>query len=332
MENSPQFTDRLIGVIRAQEDIANLGLDLGSVMSLVTQRALVLTPATGAVIELAEGDELVYRATSGLAAPHLGLRLRRENSLSGLCIAKEQMIVCVDAEEDSRVDKDACRLIGLRSMIVVPLRHDTNVVGVLKVYSPTPNMFDESDERILDLMSGLIASAMFHSTQSDAAALFHRATHDPLTGLANRALFYDRLRHSVVYAKRERQNFAVVSLDMDGLKGINDTFGHRVGDAVIVEVAQRLSHVGRESDTVARIGGDEFGVILACPSERQAIEAYAKRLANEMKVPFDFEGREIALSVSSGVAVFPLDGQDITGLVDTADSNMYVAKRSQLTS
>ena len=330
MENLPQFTDRLIGVIRAQEDIASLGLDLGSVMSLVTQRALELTPATGAVVELVEEDELVYRAASGLAAPHLGLRLLRKNSLSGLCISRDQMIVCEDSEIDVRVDREACRLIGLRSMIVVPLRHGSDVVGVLKVYSPTPGMFNESDKRILGLMSGLIASSMFHSTQSDAAALFHRATHDPLTGLANRALFYDRLRHSLAYAKREKENFAVVSLDLDGLKKINDSLGHRTGDAVITEVAQRLSNVSRESDTVARVGGDEFGVILGCPSERKAIEAYAKRLARELKTPFDFEGRQVTLSLSSGVAIFPVDGQDINRLVDKADANMYVAKRSQM--
>ena len=331
MENSPQFTDRLLGVIRAQEEIANLGLDLGSVMSLVTRRVIELTPAAGAVVELAEDDELVYRATSGLAAPHLGLRLMRKNSLSGLCIAEDTMLICEDSELDPRVDKEACRLIGLRSMIVVPLRHEFDVVGVLKVFSPTPGIFDESDERILGLMSGLIASAMFHSTKNDTAALFHRATHDALTGLGNRALFYDRLRHSLACARREKQNFAVISLDMDGLKKINDTFGHRMGDAVITEVAHRLSEVSRECDTVARVGGDEFGVILVCPSERAACEAHSQRLAKILQEPFDFEGQIVTLSLSSGAAVFPLDGDDITGLIDRADVNMYIAKRLQTT-
>ena len=144
-------------------------------MSHVVKRVLDLTPATGAVVELAEGDELVYRATSGAAESHLGLRLLRENSLSGLCIAQGQTLSCDDSETDPRVDQEACRLIGLRSMIVVPLRHDVQVVGVLKVYSSLPRNFDDTDEEILSLLSDLIASAMFNATQNESGARLARS-------------------------------------------------------------------------------------------------------------------------------------------------------------
>lgn len=327
--DSPQSSDRLRGVIRAQTEIANLGLDLGAVMALVTQRVLDLTPAAGAVVELLEGDEMVYRATSGAAEPHLGLRLASENSLSGLCIASNATLICDDSDSDPRVDQEACRLIGLRSMIVVPLRHDADVVGVLKVFSPAPHTFDRSDVEILGLISELIGSAMFHSTQNESGALFHRATHDGLTGLSNRALFYDRLRHTLATASRDDQNFAVLSLDMDGLKTINDTWGHRTGDAAICEVANRIGAVSRQSDTVSRLGGDEFGVILAHPSDQKSVLAHSERLAKAMEDPFELDDHRFDLSVSTGFAVFPDDGNDVAALLDRADQTMYDVKRER---
>ena len=156
------------------------GLDLGDVIALVSTRAQQLTRASGAVVELAEGDEMVYRATSGIAAQHLGLRLKRKNSLSGLCVAEGRPLCCDDSDTDDRVDRTACRKIGLRSMIVVPLRHHDVVVGVLKVMAGAPHAFDDSDVHILGLMSDLIAAAMFHAAKT--SELFIQATHDAMTG------------------------------------------------------------------------------------------------------------------------------------------------------
>ena len=331
MSNAPNVstdrTQRLLEVIKAQSEIAKLGLDLGAVMSHVTQRVLDLTPATGAVVELAEGDELVYRATSGVAEPHLGLRLLRANSLSGLCISRGQMLTCVDSDTDPRVDKEACRLVGLRSMIVVPLRHDAQVVGVLKVYSSVPRKFDKTDEEILGLMSDLIASAMFNAAQNESGALFYRATHDALTGLANRALFFDRLRHTLSNARRDHRSFTLLSLDMDGLKPINDTLGHRAGDAALCEIAERITKNSRQSDTVARVGGDEFGVILARCAGPEDAEAHAWRIDESLRAPFDFESHPVPLAASIGTASYPEHGEDIIQLMDVADQSMYAAKR-----
>ena len=298
-------------------------------MSRVSERVLDLTPATGAVVELAEGDELVYRATSGAATSHLGLRLLRANSLSGLCIARGQMLTCADSETDDRVDREACRLIGLRSMIVVPLRHHEQVVGVLKVYSSEARNFDDTDEEILGLMSDLIASAMYNATNNETGALFYQATHDALTGLANRALFYDRLRHALTCARRDEQSFALLSLDMDGLKSINDTLGHRAGDAALREIAERIQHNSRQSDTVARVGGDEFGVILVGSGRPEDVMAHESRLDNQLRAPFSFESHPVALGASIGSAIYPDQGEDIIQLMDTADQAMYAAKRGR---
>lgn len=326
--DSSQSNLRLLEIIKTQTDIAKLGLDLGAVMSLVAQRACALTAATGAVVELAEGDEMVYRATSGAAEPHLGLRLNRHASLSGLCVAQGEMLVCDDSDDDPRVNSETCRKIGLRSMIVVPLRHDDSVVGVLKVFAALPGSFGESDRQVLGLMSDLIAAAMYHATQNEVGALFLRATHDALAGLANRALFYDRLRHTLANASRDAKRFGVLNLDIDGLKPINDGLGHRAGDAAIREVATRIKQGSREADTTARVGGDEFSVILTQAGSRDEIRSHTERLSALIGAPFAFESSPMLLAASIGAAIYPDDGEDISTLMESSDRAMYAAKRS----
>ncbi|VVU48632.1 GAF domain-containing protein [Burkholderia anthina] len=127
----------LLRIIATQTEIAKLGLDLGSVMAYVTEQVPHLTGASGAVVEFAEGDDMVYRAASGSAAGMLGLRLRRSGSLSGLCVTRGELLHCTDSETDPRVDRDACRRVGLRSMLVMPLMHADTTVGVLKVMRRT---------------------------------------------------------------------------------------------------------------------------------------------------------------------------------------------------
>ncbi|KRD39057.1 MULTISPECIES: sensor domain-containing diguanylate cyclase [unclassified Lysobacter] len=318
---------RLLQVIETQTEIARLGLDLGGVMDLVARRAQILTGAVGAVVELAEGEDMVYRAASGIAEPSLGLRLRRAASLSGACVAVGAPLNCEDSETDPRVDREACRSVGLRSMIVVPLKHHQTVVGVLKVMGAAPSAFDSDDLRMLDLMSGLIGAAMYHAARYETDELFHQATHDQLTGLPNRALFYDRLRHCLAQAQRDRRRIGILNLDMDGLKPVNDRMGHRAGDAALVEFAARVRRSARSGDTVARVGGDEFGVILPGIEHRDGAFAQAQRLAESLDPPFAFDDRSIALQASIGCAIYPDDGEDLGELLHKADQSMYSAKR-----
>ena len=321
--------DRLLGVIQTQTEVARLGLDLGSVMTLVVERAQALTHAKGSVIELADGDEMVYRAASGVAERHLGMRLNRSGSLSGRCILEGRSLVCEDSETDSRVDREACRRVGLRSMIVMPLRHHDQVVGVLKVLAPAPRAFDETDVQVLELMSGLVAAAMFHATRLESHELLHRATHDPLTGLPNRALFFDRLRHCMALAQRQRQRLAVLSVDMDGLKPINDCHGHRCGDAALCELARRLREATRTDDLVARLGGDEFAVLLVRIPDREALTTHVARVGERVCGPFEFRQATIAVEASVGMALYPDDSDALDTLLDMADAGMYARNRER---
>ncbi|KHK50636.1 diguanylate cyclase [Ralstonia sp. A12] len=317
----------LIEIVRAQSEIAKLGTDLGAIMALVTERAQHLTCATGAVLELAEGEEMVYRATSGLTDSLLGLRLARKGSLSGLCVQTGDILNCEDSELDPRVDREACRRVGLRSMVVTPLRHLDTTVGVLKLVAPEVGVFTERDIGVLGLMSELIAAAMFHAANAERDQLYLRATHDALTALPNRALFYDRLRQSIHLAQRAQGALGVLNVDMDNLKLINDRYGHRAGDAAIRETAQRMSRSARRSDTVARVGGDEFAVILPGIDARGDAQTQCERLIEEVQQPYAFEGQSLDLRVSVGVAVMPEDGTEITTLLDQADRAMYATKR-----
>lgn len=137
--------EQLMQVIEIQREIAKLGLDLAEVMQFAVEQVLPLMGADGAAIELAEGDEMVYRAASGISKPQLGLRLRIDGSLSGLSVRTGEILTCADSETDPRVDRLACQKVGLRSMIVMPLKHTGTTVGVLKAMSARPEKFSQAD-------------------------------------------------------------------------------------------------------------------------------------------------------------------------------------------
>ncbi len=316
-------------IIRTQSEISRLGPDLGAVIECAAESVQQLTQAGAAIVEMVEGEEMVYRAATGFASPCLGLRMKRAGSLTGHSIDQGQMLLCADSETDTRVDREACRRVGLRSMVVAPLHFNQAPVGVLKIASNEPDAFHEQDLAVLDSMSDLIASAMFHAARFEEGELYYKATHDSLTGLANRALFYDRLRQRMALARRNGVSFGLLSADMDGLKQINDTYGHRAGDAALREVASRIKTITRVSDTFARLGGDEFALILTEVHNREGAQQAASRVEQALYEPFQFDGWMLPLSLSIGHALFPLDGEEIDPLLDAADQAMYTAKRSR---
>jgi diguanylate cyclase (GGDEF)-like protein len=319
----------LMEIIRLQTEIAKHGLDLSGVVQAVVDRIPSFTNAEGAIVEYTEGDEMVYRGASGFALPLLGTRVKREASLSGLCVRLGQVLRSDDVVLDPRVDAGTYQEVGIRSMIVAPLKHDGATVGVLKIVSSATHAFTARDVRVLELMSELIAAAMYYAARNETSALYQQATHDSLTGLANRSLFFDRLRHMVSPGRRQIEPLGILIVDMDGLKRINDTHGHRAGDAAIREIAMRISRIPRKSDIVARLGGDEFGVILGEISDRSDLLMIVERVSQQTDQPFRFEGRILNLTASIGHARFPEDGNDVDALLEVADRSMYQMKRKR---
>ena len=161
------------------------------------------------------------------------------------------------------------------------------------------------------------------------AALEHRALHDPLTELANRTLFFDRLRQSLHGARRDGTQVALVMLDMDGFKAVNDERGHAVGDAVLKEVGARLRKDLRATDTAARLGGDEFAWILPRVNSRVGVRRTVKKRLAAVEAPLVAEGERIDVSMSAGIAMYPDDGRHPDALMRRADADMYAVKRKQ---
>ncbi len=156
--------------------------------------------------------------------------------------------------------------------------------------------------------------------------LDHLAHHDHLTGLPNRLLFSDRLTQSIAVAQRRNKLAAVMFLDLDRFKYINDTLGHNVGDSLLKQVAHRLSLTLRRADTIARMGGDEFTIILGDIDSPQDATRVAKKVLDSLTKPFLLDGRELFVTTSVGISVYPNDGVDVETLVRNADTAMYQAK------
>jgi diguanylate cyclase (GGDEF)-like protein len=159
-----------------------------------------------------------------------------------------------------------------------------------------------------------------------ARQLFHLATHDRLTGLANRWLLEERLRHAILRSTRTGIPGALLFIDLDRFKAINDRHGHAIGDRMLGIAAQRLLQAVRASDTVARWGGDEFAVILEGVRDRAAADAKGRQLAAQLAEPVAFAGVTGGLRASVGVALFPDDGRDVPALLAKADRRMYRGK------
>ena len=164
--------------------------------------------------------------------------------------------------------------------------------------------------------------------KSQQEQLRHQALHDSLTGLPNRVLMGDRLTHALEIARRWQEPMALLMLDLDRFKEVNDTLGHQVGDDVLIKVADRLIGAIRASDTVARLGGDEFAVLLPAVTDLASARMVAERIVDSLRAPFDLlEGISLDIGISIGIALFPDHAEEPGKLTQCADIAMYTAKQ-----
>ncbi|MFC1846209.1 diguanylate cyclase domain-containing protein [Chloroflexota bacterium] len=154
------------------------------------------------------------------------------------------------------------------------------------------------------------------------------ATHDTLTSLPNRKLLYDRFNIAVANAQRNKKRLAIMSLDLDRFKIVNDKLGHDIGDKLLVAAAGRMTSILREVDTVARIGGDEFALLLWDIDHKEAASKVAQKVVKEFRQPFLIDGHKLNNTVSVGVAIYPENGKDIKDLLKISDKSLYLVKES----
>lgn len=154
--------------------------------------------------------------------------------------------------------------------------------------------------------------------------------HDALTGLPNRALFYDRLEHGLEQAKRHGWNLAVMFLDLDKFKQINDEYGHDIGDKVLLKVAKKLKENTRSDDSICRFGGDEFLYLLMEVKNKREVTKIIKKLIKTIELPCDDISPNLVVKLSIGISLFPKNADNLEGLIKSADIAMYAAKKSKL--
>lgn len=476
-------TIRLNEIITTQYMLAKAVLDIDAFILLVVQRIALLTTANGVVVEMVEGNDMVYRAATGTASPYVGIHLQMNNSLSGLCVLSREVLICNDTESDPRVNIEACRQVNARSMVVAPLFHLGNPIGVLKIMGHEPGAFNERDVQTLQLMAGLIGAAIGHQTdyetnrrlleertnavnalkkeiehrilveeavranelrtrtiidssydafiaidsdgviidwnqqaevifgwtrqesigavladliiphkfrhahgdgmlkflaigvgsvldqrielvalrrsgvefpveltiraiqhmgryefcaflrditerQETELRLLYLAQNDLLTGIPNRSLFNDRILEAMKRTKRSKSLMALMYLDIDHFKSVNDGYGHKVGDRLLQEFARRLRAAVRTTDTVARLGGDEFTIIMENLQNPADAEHLASKIIEQMRQEIQIDDLHLHITTSIGIAFYSDNELDADQLVNNADKALYRAKQA----
>ena len=220
---------------------------------------------------------------------------------------------------------------GLGAVFTFPLHAGQDRLGALDLYRETPGGLDrhtmETAQTLADVAAAYLLNAQAREEARTASELHRQqALHDALTGLPNRALLQDRFQHAAHRAVRTHECVAVLFIDLDGFKLVNDTHGHHVGDELLVAVARRLSALVRPDDTLARVSGDEFVFLCENLADRSDAELLVRRIDASFEVPFDLSGLELALTASVGFAVSD-PGETISErLLVEADAAMYRAK------
>jgi diguanylate cyclase (GGDEF)-like protein/PAS domain S-box-containing protein len=212
------------------------------------------------------------------------------------------------------------------SAVYSPVREGERPVGMLCVYAAREHAFGAEDVRFVDSLSHVLSTALQRHKAEQRLA--HLAQFDALTGLPNRSLLQDRLDQTIVQSRRKRWHAGVLFVDLDHFKLVNDSLGHHLGDALIREVGQRLLSSVRPGDTVGRISGDEFAVVLADLARPDDAALVAQKVLDALAQPFDLAGNEAYVTASIGIAAFPEDGDDAETLIKNADMAMYRAKES----
>jgi diguanylate cyclase (GGDEF)-like protein/PAS domain S-box-containing protein len=197
--------------------------------------------------------------------------------------------------------------------------------GRARVFSASLVPLGDEDGRVTKLLG---YSQDITARKTSEQQLVHRAEHDSLTDLPNRGLFMDRLRSGIARARRNNQSLALLFVDLNDFKPVNDEHGHQTGDRLLRAVAQRLMAAVREVDTVARVGGDEFAVILEAISNADDAAAVAVKIAECIGEPFSIDSHTLCIGASTGIAIYPGDGEGVSSLLQHADAQMYRAKRA----
>ena len=325
-------------------------LDVERLLQSITDASKQLSGAEfGAFFQKATDGQGEYHELHSLAgAPkssfqHLGIP--RNTALFAPTFLDQEAVRSDDLTADKRYGRNEPHVgvpkghLPIRSYLAVPVVSRSGaVMGALLFGHRAPNMFTAQTEQLMQAVAAQAAIAidnaeLFQASQREIAdrrrleeQLVTLALHDPLTQLPNRVMFADRLEHAVAAARRDRTRVAAVVFDLDGFKDVNDRLGHPAGDRLLQEFAARIRRMLRETDTLARFGGDEFALVQPSAQVPDDVVAVAQRIAGLAAEPMVLDGEEVQLTASIGIAIFPEDARTPADLLRAADVALYRAK------
>jgi diguanylate cyclase (GGDEF)-like protein len=305
------------------------------ILDQLVRRIVEILPVTGAGVTLiSESTGPHYVAASDGAA----LRFEELQTVldEGPCIIAfrtGKAVSIADLSQDERFPAFIPQALeaGLAAAFTFPLRHGDSQLGALDLYRDTPGSLSDDAmvvaQTLADVTSAYLVNARARSELVRTAAHAQTtALHDALTGLPNRTLLIERIQHALLSRRRSGKLVAVLFIDLDGFKKVNDTSGHQTGDDLLMAVGSRLTTLLRPGDTLARLSGDEFVIVCGDLNEAGEVEGLATRLDTAISTPFDLEGVQVQLSASIGIA-FAGVGNDPEQLLHKADMAMYQVKR-----
>lgn len=316
--------DRLESLWRLLTDSNVTGRRLAETILSEGRRALDLDYATLSLIE--KGRVFSDAASPPDAVPPAKSIQQLDQTLVSLVLDGDTTLDSADLKSDPRYAGDPrIARSRLRAAIATPMRVGDRVF-VLGFGSrePRPEPFTLEDREYVELLAGYFARLLTLREQEDEIS--HLAYHDALTGLENRRRVLERLDETIARSKRGKRRFALMFIDLDRFKEVNDALGHVAGDAVLAEAGRRLRTVVRAEDAAARFGGDEFAVLMTETSGPSDTDELAHRIVDSFATPFDAGGRRLQLACSVGIAVHPDDGTDASSLLASADAALYRAK------
>ena len=304
---------------------------LDQVMTQLVQMVERQYPGMVASVSMVRDERLYLTAAPGLPeAVRRQLDGMRVGPTAGCCGAAAywgQPIFTDDIASDPLWDEHRTLALEhhLASCWSIPiLAEHGKVLGTFAVYQKKPSKPEKAQMAVLQKTSATAAIAIEQRQLTDQLA--YQAHHDPLTGLANRVLFQERLRQEIALARRSGDQVALLYIDLDRFKLINDTLGHATGDAFLQQVARRLKSCLRETDTLSRISGDEFTVAVAGIKKPQHASIVAEAILKGLREPFQVENQELYVTASIGISFYPQDTLDAETLQRNADNAMYRAK------
>ena len=322
------------GQTRLDEAVREISTGVSPVVGEEFFRTLVLSMADAVGIEhvfIAELDardhdraKIVACASHGRLSNALHLRL---DGSAGQCVLDQGSLSVAACVREQFPDDEMLSTLHAESFVGRRLVGSRGIpIGLIGAVHASGRADVEIAESVMETFAGRVEAELERRRWEEL--LVHRAEHDSLTDLPNRGLFMDRLRSGIARAKRNNQPLALLFVDLNEFKPVNDHHGHQMGDRLLRMVARRLVETIREVDTVARVGGDEFAVILEAIADAGDAAVVAAKISTTIGEPFSIDGHTFEIGASTGIAIYPGDGESLSSLLHHADSQMYRAKRA----